>query len=76
MKTITIHVTEDTYAAFQERARMCGASASELIRDAMSEYVEHHFPTGASIFDHAPADVGQVLRPLGADDDLLEEMLG
>ncbi|TVR57318.1 MAG: CopG family transcriptional regulator [Spirochaetaceae bacterium] len=76
MKTITIHVAEDTYAAFQERARKGGASASELIREAMSEYAARHFPTGTSIFDHAPAKAGKAIRPLERDDDLLEEMLG
>lgn len=76
MKTITIHVEEDAYAAFQRRAKEREESASELIREAMAEYAERHFGTGSSVFDHAPASVGRMLRPLDPDDDLIEEMLG
>ena len=76
MKTITIHVPEETYAAFQDRAKEREASASELIREAMSEYAKRHFPSGTSVFDHEPADVGEVRRPLDRDDDLLGEMIG
>jgi len=76
MKTITIHVSEDTYTTFQDRAKEREASASELIREAMSEYAARHFSTGASVFDHAPAGAGEMIRPLERDDDLLEEMLG
>lgn len=76
MKTITMHVEEDVYASFQRRAKDREASASELIREAMSEYAERHFGVGSSVLDHAPASVGKVIRPLERDDDLLEEMLG
>ncbi len=76
MKTITIYVAEDAYAAFQSRAKESEASASELIREAMAEYAERHFGTGSSVFDHAPASVGAVIRPLERNDDLMEEMLG
>ncbi|HKJ86094.1 MAG TPA: ribbon-helix-helix protein, CopG family [Spirochaetia bacterium] len=37
MKRITIHVSKNICAAFQERAREREASAGELIREAMSE---------------------------------------
>lgn len=76
MKTITIHVSEEIYTTFQDRAKEREASASELIREAMSEYADRHFSTGASVFDHEPVDAGAVTRPLEHDDDLLEEMLG
>lgn len=69
VKTITIHVPEETYAAFQDRT-------SELIREAMSEYARRHFPAGTSVFDHEPAEVGTVIRRLDRDDELLGEMLG
>ena len=42
----------------------------------MFEYAERHFSTGSSVFDHEPASVGKVLRPLEPDDDLMEEMRG
>lgn len=76
MKTITIHVPEETYRAFQEEAATKGRSASELIRAAMEAYYRDHISSGASVFDAEPADLGRVFRPLSADDDLLEEMLG
>ncbi|MFO7782367.1 MAG: ribbon-helix-helix protein, CopG family [Spirochaetia bacterium] len=76
MKTIRIHVPEDTYRAFHEEAPTKGQSASELIRAAMEAYYRNHISSGASVFDAQPADLGRVLRPLSADDDLLEEMLG
>ena len=76
MRIITIHVPEETYRAFQDRAAGTNTSASELIRAAMEEYYRRHIATGESIFDHEPLDAGQVLRPLSRDDDLLEEMRG
>ena len=75
MKTITIHVAEDTYRAFQEQAARSNRSASELIRRAMDEYYRAHLAHGESIFDHGPIEVGEVLSELGPDDDLLDEML-
>lgn len=75
MKTITIHVPEETYRMFQKEAAKANKSASELIRNAMDEYREQHFIRSGSIFDGKPADVGEVLKPLSPDDDLLEEML-
>ncbi len=76
MRTITIHVSEETYQAFQEHAADTDTSASELIRTAMEEYYRANFAKIGSIFDAEPADAGRVLRPLSADNDLLEEMLG
>jgi hypothetical protein len=35
----------------------------------------HRDSTSHSILDIAPVSVGAVLRPVGVDDDLLEEML-
>ena len=75
MKTITIHVPEDTYRAFQEHAARSNHSASELIRNAMDDYYRSHLSQGGSIFDHEPISVGRVLSELGPDDDLLGEMI-
>jgi hypothetical protein len=76
MKTITLHVDEATYSAFQEEAARTGRPTSELIRDAMSSYYRSEIARPSSIFAQEGADAGEVLRDLSADDDLLDEMLG
>jgi hypothetical protein len=75
MKTITLYVSEDQYAAYQEHAKRTGASASELIRSAMDEYYGAHIAQSASVFDGEPATVGKVMHPLDSSDDLLDEMV-
>lgn len=75
MKTITIHVPEDTYRAFQDHAEQTKKSASKLIRDAMDEYYRNHISRGGSIFDGEPASLGETLADLTSDDDLMGEML-
>ena len=59
---------------FQKEADKRRESASKLIRDAMSEYKDRHLSRQRSIFDHEPVSVGSVLKDLGPEDDLLEEM--
>lgn len=75
MKMITINVEETTYRRFQEVASRSSRSASELIREAMSEYAERTLPNDVSIFDRSPASVGTIYALPSADDDLLDEML-
>ena len=75
MKTITIHVPEDTYRAYQDHAAAVRKSASELIRSAMEEYYAAHLSGGGSIFDGEPASLGKTIADLSLDDDFLEEML-
>jgi hypothetical protein len=75
MKTITIHVPEETYRAYQDHAAQSRQSASELIRNAMEEYYQAHLAGSGSVFDGEPAPMGQTLAGLSPDDDILEEML-
>ena len=75
MKTITIHVPEETYRAYQDHAAQTRQSASELIRNAMEEYYHSHLARNGSVFDDAPATMGQTFVDLSPDNDLLEEML-
>jgi hypothetical protein len=75
MKTITIHVPEETYRAYQQYAAKSGKSASELIRAAMDQYYTKHLSSSGSVFDSHPAHVGTISRTVEAGDDLLEEML-
>ncbi|HUX19692.1 MAG TPA: ribbon-helix-helix protein, CopG family [Spirochaetia bacterium] len=75
MKTITVHVSEETYRAFQDFAAKSKQSAAELIRVAMDEYHENHLVRRGSIFDDPGVDAGRVISPLISEDDLLDEML-
>jgi hypothetical protein len=75
MKTITINVSEPTYREFQRRAKRLGRPAAELIREAMEQYCQQWIRSGPSVIDIPTASAGHVLKPLAADDDLLEEML-
>ncbi len=75
MKMITVHVSEETYHAFQESAARSGSSASDLIRAVMEEYYNLHLARKGSIFDEEGADVGRIILPLGGEDDILDEML-
>ena len=75
MKTITVNVSELVYQEFQEYARRHDRTAAELIRVAMEAYSEQTMRRSASIRALAPLDLGETISPLGADDDLLEELL-
>ena len=75
MKTISINVSEPVYRDFQRFARARDRTASELIREAMEDYRERRIYRSTTLADLTPVSVGRVLRPLGPDDDLLQEML-
>ena len=75
MKTITVNVSEPVYRDFQAQAKAQDRTAAELIRQAMEEYRRSHMKPGASLRDLQPLSVGEVLRPMTPDDDLLGEML-
>lgn len=76
MKTITINVSEPVYAEFRRAARAMGRPTSELIREAMEAYRRSHLAPREDLRPFQPVSLGRVLRPLSADDDLLDEMLG
>jgi hypothetical protein len=75
MKTITINVSEPVYRDIQRYARSHDRTTSELIREAMEAYRQQHIRPGRSLRDLQPLSLGRVLSPVGAKDDLLEEML-
>ena len=77
MKAITVNVSEPTYRAFQAYAERTDRTTSELIREAMEMFREQRILSRrGSVLDIDPVSAGEVLRPLGPEDDLLEEMLG
>jgi len=76
MKTVTINVSEPVYREFQEYARRKDRKTAELIREAMEQYRENTIgqSQARSLRDLQPLAAGRVLRPLSAEDDLLDEM--
>jgi hypothetical protein len=76
MKTITINVSEPVYEEFRRASRSQGRPTSELIREAMESYRQQRLRPRRDLRDFRPRSLGQVLRPLGRDEDLLAEMLG
>ena len=75
MKTITINVSETEYRLYQAYAKISDRTTSELIREAMAQYRLTHMSNEKSLLDTSPISLGRVLRPIGVDDDILEEML-
>jgi hypothetical protein len=75
MKTITINVSEPVYRDFQEHARRQDRKTSELIREAMEAYRDRHIRPRPSLKELEPLSLGNILKPLGSEDDLLGEML-
>lgn len=75
MKTITVNVSEPVYLEFQEYARRHDRTTAELIREAMEAYRARWADKRGSLRELAPLDLGEVKRPLSAEDDLLGEML-
>ena len=75
MKTITVNVSELVYEEFQDFAKRHGRTAAELIREAMETYSRSAIRSGTSLRDLQPLNLGRVLAPLSAEDDLLDEML-
>ena len=74
MKTITINVSEPIYREFQARARRTDRTASELIRQAMEEYLRNERGGSGSVLSFQPLDLGRVKKGWSAKDDLLAEM--
>ncbi len=75
MKTITINVSEPVYEDFRQASRRLDRPSSELIREAMELYRRERLRPASDLAGFRPRSLGQVLRPLENEDDLLEEML-
>ena len=76
MRAITIKVSEPVYSEFKRYAEEHDRTASELIREAMEEYLERRLHAGARLADLAPLSLGKVLRDTTKRGDLLTEMAG
>ena len=75
MKTITVNVSAPVYEAFQAHAEKIDRKTSELIREAMEEYRVSHMHRRTSLRDRRPVSVGGPIKVIGAEDDILGEML-
>ena len=74
-RTVTLDVPEDLYRDFKDDARRANRTAAELMCQALVAYDHQCRPRRGSVRNLQPLDLGEVLRPLTRDDDLLEEML-
>ena len=74
MKTVTINVSEHVYREFQARARRTDRTASELIRQAMEEYLHNERGDSRSVLSFPPLDIGRMKKGLSAKDDPLAEL--
>jgi hypothetical protein len=76
MSTITIDVSDPIYRDFEDYARRVDRTAPDLIREALELYRHQKIePKRLSLMDMPSFSVGEILKPLGPDDDLLGEML-
>lgn len=74
MKPITINVNETVYRQFQAYARAHELSVSELVRDAMQEYLARRLRRPSSVQELEPLSLGRAIADLSHRGDLLEEM--
>jgi predicted transcriptional regulator len=75
MKTITINVSEPVYNEFKDFARAHDRTTSELIREAMEDFLAKKLRRKSNLSDLEPLSLGRVLKDLSHRDDLLSEML-
>jgi predicted transcriptional regulator len=74
MKAITINVSEPVYREFQRYATALDRTTSELIREAMDDYLDQKLSRRTSMKDLEPVSLGRVLRDTTTRGDLLVEM--
>lgn len=74
MKVISVHVPEEPYAELKSLAMTRGVPVAELIRAAMTSYLERERPEGGSVLDLPPLDGGRQLRSFRRAQ-LLDEMV-
>lgn len=75
MKSISLNVSDPVYRLFQEESARRDRPASELIREAMEEYIRTRFPERQSLGELNPVSLGKPLAPIDWSEDILEGML-
>lgn len=61
MRLISIHVSERAYEEFRILSARSGRPVSELVRQAMADYLEND-TTGGSLIDIPPHGSGRLLK--------------
>lgn len=74
MKPVSFHVDERNYRELKFLAERSGRAVAELIREAMSEYVERRRGGGGSLLDILPHASGAQLSSWSRSE-LFDEML-
>ncbi len=75
MKVITINVSEPVYREFMDYARAHDRKTSELIREAMEDYLERRMRKVSSFKDLVPLSLGRAKGDLSRREGLMAEML-
>ena len=75
MKNISLNVSGPVYSALQKEAKRSDRTTSELIREAMEEYLRNRISSRTSLRDLQPVSLGGLKKTLKWEEDLLEEML-
>ena len=74
MRPISLHVEDEVYRSLKTLAERAGRPVSELIREAMSEYIDRKIGHGPSLLDLPAHPSGALLKPWTREE-LLDEML-
>jgi len=74
MKPLTLYVSNDVYASYQEMAERSGVKAAALIRTAMDFFLQEKLTKKQNLDDFVPFDSGKLLQDY-KDSDFREEML-
>jgi hypothetical protein len=74
MRPISLHVEDKVYRRLKALAERTGRPVSELIREAMAEYVDRKIGHGPSLLDLPAHPSGALLKPWTRAE-LLDEML-
>lgn len=74
MRAISLHVEDEVYRSLKALAEQAGKPVSELIREAMAEYLGRRVGRGPSLFNIQPHSSGAALKPWTREE-LFDEML-
>jgi hypothetical protein len=76
MKTISVGVSDDDYAAFKRAARRMRRSIAQLIREAMSMYRDEHLEPKPPLREIRVFEGRRLVGRLPSRADIYEEMHG
>ena len=74
MRAISLHVEDEVYRSLKALAERSGRPVSELIRDAMAEYLGRKVGRGPSLFEIPAHSSGAALKAWSREE-LFDEML-